>query len=97
MLRLTMSAEEYLQIGDEVKIVFLGGSKNHLRIMVDAPKECSVVRSKVIENSAKSEEEKARLPHYYAVPDLPEKYRKKKIMVNDSLKKGQEKSKLRKI
>jgi len=83
-----MSTEEYLQIGEEVKIVFLGGSKNHLRIMVDAPKEYNVVRSKVIENNAKSEEERAQLPHYYAVPDLPEKYRRKRIMVNDSLKKG---------
>ena len=71
MLRLTMSTEEYLQIGEEVKIVFLGGSKNHLRIMVDAPKEYNVVRSKVIENKAKSEEERAQLPHYYEVPDLP--------------------------
>ena len=83
MLRLTVSTEEYLQIGDDVKIIFLGGSKNHLRIMVDAPKELNVVRSKVIENSAKTEEEKANLPHYYAVPDLPGKYRKKRIVVND--------------
>lgn len=86
MLRLTISTEEYLQIGDDVKIVFLGGSKNHLRIMVDAPKELNVVRSKVIENNAKSEEEKANLPHFYAEPDNSEKYRKKKIMLNDSAK-----------
>lgn len=87
MLRLTMSTEEYLQIGEDVKVVFLGGSKNHLRIMIDAPKGLNVVRSKVIENNAQSEEEKANLPHYYAVPDLPEKYRKKRIVVNDSVKK----------
>lgn len=86
MLRLTVSTEEYLQIGDDVKIVFLGGSKNHLRIMVDAPKELNVVRSKVIENNAKSEEEKANLLHFYAEPDNSEKYRKKKIMLNDSAK-----------
>lgn len=86
MLRLTVSTEEYLQIGDDVKIVFLGGSKNHLRIMVDAPKELNVVRSKVIENNAKSEEEKANLPHFYAEPGNSEKYRKKKIMLNDSAK-----------
>lgn len=86
MLRLTVSTEEYLQIGEDVKIVFLGGSKNHLRIMVDAPKELNVVRSKVIEKNAGSEEEKASLPHYYAVPDLPEKYRKKRVVMNDELK-----------
>lgn len=88
MLRLTMSTEEYLQIGEDVKVIFLGGSKNHLRIMIDAPKEFNVVRSKVIENNAQSEEERASLPHYYAVPDLPEKYRKKKIVVNDAAKKA---------
>lgn len=86
MLRLTVSTEEYLQIGDDVKIVFLGGSKNHLRIMVDAPKELNVVRSKVIENNAKSEEERANLPHFYAEQDNLQKYRKKKIMLNDSAK-----------
>jgi carbon storage regulator len=86
MLRLTVSTEEYLQIGDDVKIVFLGGSKNHLRIMVDAPKQLNVVRSKVIENNAKSEEERANLPHFYAEPDNSQKYRKKKIMLNDSAK-----------
>ena len=90
MLRLTMSSEEYLQIGEEVRIVFLGGSKNHLRIMVDAPKEYNVVRSKVIANLARSKEERAQHPHYYAVPDLPEKYRKKRVMVNDSLKKDKQ-------
>lgn len=88
MLRLTMGTEEYLQIGEDVKVIFLGGSKNHLRIMIDAPKEFTVVRSKVIENNARSEEERAKLPHYYAVPDLPEKYRKKKIVMNDAAKKA---------
>lgn len=81
MLRLTVSTEEYLMIGDNVKIVFLGGSRNHLRIMVDAPKEVDVVRSRVIENRITDEEEKAALPRYYAEPELPEKYRKKKTNV----------------
>ena len=29
MLRLTVSPEEYLMINDNIKIVFLGGTKNH--------------------------------------------------------------------
>lgn len=85
MLRLTVGAKDYLMIGKDIKIVFLGGSKNHLRIMLDVPKELNVVRSKVLENRA-SQEEREKLPQYYEVPELPEKYRKKKIMVNDSLK-----------
>lgn len=86
MLRLTVGAKDYLMIGENIKIVFLGGSKNHLRIMLDVPKELNVVRSKVLENQAESPEEKAKLPKYYEVPELPEKYRKKRIVVNDSLK-----------
>ena len=81
MLRLTVSTEEYLMINDNIKIVFLGGTKNHLRIMVDAPKEVNIVRSKVIENQTEDPEEKAKLPKYYAEPETPEKYRKKKRVI----------------
>ena len=65
MLRLTVSTEEYLMIGDDIKIVFLGGDK-------------IVVRRKVIEAKAADADGEEPLSHYYAVPDLPEKYRKKK-------------------
>lgn len=78
MLRLTVSTEEYLMIGDNIKIVFLGGSKNHTRVMLDIPKDVNVVRSKVIEANTTDPKEKEKLSHYYAVPELPEKYRKKK-------------------
>lgn len=91
MLRLTVSTEEYLLIGDNVKIVFLGGSRNHLRIMVDAPKEINVVRSRVIENQITDEETRATLPKYYAEPETPEKYRKNKhiIIAGDNRKAAQ--------
>ena len=76
MLRLTLSTEEYLMLGDDIKIVFLGGSNNHLRIMVDAPKEVDIVRSKVLEKAHPEIREKR--PQYYAEPELPERFRKKK-------------------
>lgn len=78
MLRLTMSPEEYLMIGDDVKIIFLGGSKNYIRIMVDAPKEVGVVRSRAVENRIADEELKAKLPKYYAEPEFAGKRRKPK-------------------
>ncbi len=46
---------EYLMIGDDIKIVFTGWTKNYLRIMVDAPKEVPVVRSKAAEKAGKVE------------------------------------------
>lgn len=47
MLTLTMSPNDYLMIGDNIIVKFIGGSKNNYKIAVDAPKEYSIVRSKV--------------------------------------------------
>lgn len=76
MLRLTLSTEEYLMLGEDIKIVFLGGSNNHLRIMVDAPKEVDIVRSTVLEKQHPELKKNGR--RYYAEPELPERFRKKK-------------------
>lgn len=78
MLRLTLSTEEYLMLGDDIKIVFLGGTGNHLRIMVDAPKEVDIVRSTVLEK--RHPERKNRAAAYYAEPELPKRFRLKKGM-----------------
>lgn len=76
MLRLTLNTEEYLMIGEDIKIVFLGGTKNNLRIMIDAPKQLGIVRSSVLEKE--HPELKENGTQYYAVPELPERFRKKK-------------------
>ena len=87
MLRMTVATEEYLMIGDDIKIVFLGGTGRHLRIMIDAPKEVGIVRSSVLEKNITDSEEKAALPKYYKQEEHPEKYKKKKrVVMNDSLR-----------
>lgn len=77
MLRLTVSTEEYLMIGEDIKLVFLGGTGKHLRIMVDAPKDKNIVRSTVLERNITDPEERAKLPKYYAEEEHPEKYVKR--------------------
>ena len=77
MLRLTVSTEEYLMIGEDIRLVFLGGTGNHLRIMVDAPKEKNIVRSTVLERNITDPQQRAKRPRYYAQPEHPEKYVKK--------------------
>ncbi len=77
MLRLTVSTEEYLMIGEDVKLVFLGGTGKHLRIMIDAPREKNIVRSTVLEKNTTDPMERAKLPRYYAEPEHPEKYVRK--------------------
>lgn len=83
MLRMTVNTEEYLQIGDDIRIVFLGGSRNHTRVMLDIPKEVNVVRSRALEKRAQTDEDRQKIAHFYAEPELEEKYRKKKVVVSD--------------
>lgn len=45
MLKLTVKPGEYLLIGEDIKMVFVGGSSKNLRILVDAPKQYNIVRS----------------------------------------------------
>ena len=77
MLRMSVAAEEFLMIGDNIKIVFLGGTKNNARIMIDAPKDVKIVRSKALENSIKDEEVKKLIPKYHREEEHPEKWMNK--------------------
>lgn len=81
MLRMSVAQEEYLMIGDDIRLVFLGGTGKHMRIMIDAPKEINIVRSKVLEKNIADHETQAKLPKYYAEPEHPEKYKKKPRIV----------------
>ena len=81
MLRMSVAAEEYLMIGEDVKVVFLGGTGRHMRIMIDAPKDVNIVRSSVLEKQFTDPEIKAKLPRYYAEKEHPEKYKKKSSIV----------------
>lgn len=80
MLRLTVSTEEYLLIGDDIKLVFLGGTGKHLRIMIDAPRNKNILRSSVLEKDIMDPERRANLPKYYAQVEHPEKYVKKRTV-----------------
>ena len=48
MLRLTVGIEDYIQINDNIRIVFLGGSQKNMRVMIDAPKEVNIIRGKAL-------------------------------------------------
>jgi len=81
MLRMSVAAEEYVMIGDDIRLVFLGGTGNHMRIMIDAPKELNIVRSKALEKRIQDPELRAKLPRYYKEEEHPEKYKKKNISI----------------
>ena len=47
MLKLTLKPGEYIDIGDNIKVIFSGGSANNIHLLVDAPREVNIVRSSV--------------------------------------------------
>lgn len=81
MLRMSVKNEEYIMIGDDVKIVFLGGGGGQTRIMIDAPKEVNIVRSRAIEKRIEDPELLAKMPKYHKEPEQKEKYKKKSKVV----------------
>lgn len=52
MLRVSVTKDEFLMVGKDVKITFLGGNGRTLRLMIDAPKEVNVARGKAIAKRA---------------------------------------------
>ena len=45
MLKLTLKPGDFIDIGDEVKVVFSGGSANNIHLLIDAPKNMNIARS----------------------------------------------------
>ena len=68
MLNLTIRPGDYFTIGDEIRVVVLGGSKNNVKVMVDAPRQYDVVRGSVLE--ADTSEERDRLKTFYPEKSL---------------------------
>ena len=81
MLRMSVKNGEYIMIGDDVKIVFLGGGGGQTRIMIEAPQEINIARSRAIEKRIQDPELLAKMPKYYAQPEQKDKYRKKSKVV----------------
>lgn len=39
MLKLTLKPGEYINIGENIKVIFFGGSANNIHLLIDAPRE----------------------------------------------------------
>ena len=81
MLRMSVKNGEFIMIGDDVKVIFLGGGGGQTRIMVDAPQEVNIVRSRAIEKRIEDPELLAKMPKYHKEPEQKEKYKKKSKVV----------------
>ena len=64
MLKLSLKQGQYVNIGDNIRVVYVGGSGNHARLLIDAPRELNIARSTTEENPARKRET------YYAEPGI---------------------------
>lgn len=49
MLKRTLKPGEFINIGENICVVFSGGSANNIHLLVDAPKEINIARSSAME------------------------------------------------
>ena len=52
LLRLSVQRNEFIMVGKDIKITFLGDVKNQAHIMIDAPKDVNIARGRAIEKRA---------------------------------------------
>ena len=45
MVKLTLRPGVFIDIGENVRVIFSGGSANNIHLLVDAPREINIARS----------------------------------------------------
>lgn len=86
MLNFTIKPGECFTIGDEIKVVILGGTANNIKVMVEAPRSYNIVRGRVLERKAIQNEKLPNLKTYYAEPSISAEKMKKMIAVQKKAK-----------
>ena len=74
MLKLTVKQGEYLLIGEEVRLAFVGGSAGNVHILVDAPKSVNIARSAALKKAGAEKEPQTR---YFKDRDISPEAREK--------------------
>ena len=82
MLNLSLIQGQYVNIGDNRRVVYVGGSGNHARLMIDAPRDVNIARNKTETNPER------RKDTYYAEPGISREAQAeiKKILWNERMK-----------
>ena len=84
MLKLSLKEGEYVNIGDNIRVVYAGGSGKNGRLLIDAPRDMNISRSNNDPNPEK------RKDTYYPEPKISEEaqHEIKKIIWNERQKKA---------
>ena len=72
MLKLTIKPGEFINIGNDIRVVYSGGTDGNIHLLIDAPRKLNIVRSKVLSRKKDSSENNNphSAPSYYAEPKL---------------------------
>ena len=73
MLKISLKQGQYVNIGDNIRVVYVGGTGNHGRLMIDAPKDVRIARSTVEQNPERRKDTYylQRTAGYSPVPQVP--------------------------
>ena len=52
ILKLTLKPGEYIDIGDNIKVIISGGSASYINLLVDAPREVNIVTTSAQANQS---------------------------------------------
>lgn len=63
MLKLSLRPGEFIDIGEDIRVIFSGGSANNIHLLVNAPKEVNIARSSAGERTGS---------HYYKEKGISE-------------------------
>ena len=82
MLKLSLKQGQYINIGDDIRVVYVGGTGNNARLMIDAPREVNIARSTVEQNPQRKKDT------YYAEPGISKEAQEqiKRILWNERMK-----------
>lgn len=81
MLKLTLRPGDFLDIGENIRVIFSGGSANNIHLLIDAPKDVNIARS--------TAQQKREPSPYYAEPKISQKARKEIVDILMQEKKRQ--------
>ncbi len=88
MLKLSVKPGEYVLIGDDIKLVFAGGSSQNLRVLIDAPRAYNIVRSEALGRYGMAAEPGNEVKHYRDRELSPEAKEKIKAILMAERKKA---------
>ena len=82
MLKISLKPGQYVNIGEAIRVVFVGGSGNNIRLLIDAPREVPIAR-----NTAERNPERKKDSYYKENPISEEAQQEiKRILWNERAK-----------